>query len=245
MEPQIYRQMHAVEDRHWWFGGRRAIVRSVIEQLPLPARPRILEAGCGTGGNLPLLAACGEVTGLEYDHEAAKLARERQCGTVLQASLADRLPFREGQFDLVVLLDVLEHLDDDTTSLQTLFRHVRPGGFVVITVPAFMFLWSAHDRDHRHKRRYVARELHACVRAAGFEAAQLSYFNTFLFPVIAAVRLCERLRETHAANPDLQLPRPFVNGALRRLFGSERHLIRFVPLPIGVSLLAVGRRPLQ
>lgn len=242
MERAIYRQMHEVEDRHWWFGGRRAIVGSVIDQLPLPARPQILEAGCGTGGNLELLAAHGQVTALEYDHEAARLAKARNRGTVLRASLGDSLPFRDEQFDLVVLLDVLEHLDDDALALRTLFRHVRPGGFVVITVPAFMFLWSAHDRDHQHRRRYIADQLHACVRDAGFEPTLLSYFNTLLFPFIAAVRMCDRLRESRAATPGLGLPAPMLNRALRGLFGSERHLLRFVALPLGVSLLAVGRK---
>jgi SAM-dependent methyltransferase len=241
MDKQIYLNMREVEDRHWWFIGRRRIVESVIQSLQLPHDADILDAGCGTGGNLGLLARYGQVAGVELDATARELANQRQLGEVLPGRLPDGLPFASGSFDLVVLLDVLEHLEDDCASLTALANLLKPGGRIVLTVPAFPLLWSPHDEAHHHKRRYRAATLRAVIERAGLETAYLSYFNTWLFPLIASVRLLQRLLPPGGS--ELAVPAAPVNNALTTLFASEAQLIPQARLPFGVSLLAVLKSP--
>lgn len=242
MDPHIYQQMRSLEDQHWWFAGRRQIVGQMLGSLDLPKRARILDAGCGTGGNLKFLSRFGEVIGVELDDNAATLARERGAWPVLKGSLPDKMPFAGQQFDLIVLLDVLEHIDDDGASLRTLQNLLAPGGYLLLTVPAFPFLWSSHDEDHHHKRRYRAAGLQAIIESTGLRLRYTSYFNTWLFPLVAAIRLARRVFPVGEVGQDVQLPRPAVNRMLKALFSSERHWIGQHRLPFGVSLLAVARK---
>lgn len=243
MERQIYQQMRRVEDRHWWFVGRRRIVAAVIQSLSLPQPARILDAGCGTGGSLALLRRYGRVEGLEMDTMARELANERQLGEILPGHLPDALPFAEQSFDLIVLLDVLEHTADDAASLAALARLLKPGGSIVLTVPAFAFLWGPHDRAHHHRRRYRAATLQATAQRAGLELSYLSYFNSWLFPLITPIRLLQRLLPSLEGGLDLP-PAP-INVLLTRLFSSEGWFIPRWRLPFGVSLLAVLQSPSQ
>lgn len=234
--------MHSLEDHHWWFAGRRRIVGRIISSLHLPPKVRILDAGCGTGGNLRFLSQFGEVTGVELDDNAAALARMRGPWPVLKGSLPEGMPFSGPQFDLIVLLDVLEHIDDDITSLRTLCSLLLPGGYLVLTVPAFPLLWSTHDEEHYHKRRYRAPELRKAIQRGGLELPYLSYFNTWLFPPVAAVRMARRVFPSDKVGRDVRMPGTIINGILKSIFGSERHWIGRVRMPFGVSLLAVARK---
>ena len=243
MHEALYPQMRELEDRHWWFTGRRRIVADVIRRLDLPARARILDAGCGTGGNLPMLANFGDVTGAEFDAEAADLAHARGVCEVVRAGLPDEMPFAPRQFQLISLLDVLEHIDDDCASLQTLADLLTPGGHLLITVPAFPFLWGPHDETHHHKRRYHAAGLHTQIAEAGLNVQWLSYYNSSLFPAVAAVRLLHRLLPAGEVGGELALPPASINAMLESLFAAERHLLGRVGLPFGVSLIAVARKP--
>jgi SAM-dependent methyltransferase len=234
--------MRSLEERHWWFVGRRRIVGEILASLALPGHSRILDAGCGTGGNLQFLSQFGEVTGVELDDGAAALARERGTWPVLKGSLPDGMPFTGQQFDLIVLLDVLEHIDDDGASLRALQGLLAPGGVLVLTVPAFQFLWSPHDEEHHHKRRYRAAGLSGVIRSAGLRLSYLSYFNAWLFPMIAAVRLVRKAFPANDVGRDVQLPGPALNAMLRAVFGSERRWIGRLRMPFGVSLLAVARK---
>ena len=243
MKAELYAQMRELEDRHWWFTGRRRIVAEVIRRMPLPADARILDAGCGTGGNLPMLARFGELTGAEFDAEAARLARRRGVCEVVRAGLPDAMPFSPAQFDLVTLLDVLEHIDDDAASLRTLGGLLAPGGHLLLTVPAFPFLWGPHDEAHHHRRRYRAAGLRAVIEQAGLKVQWLSHYNSALFPAVAAVRLLHRLLPEGPVGDELALPPAPVNRLLEGLFAAERHLLGRVRLPVGVSLIAVARRP--
>ncbi len=243
MHESLYPQMRELEDRHWWFTGRRRIVAGVIRRLHLPAQARILDAGCGTGGNLPMLAGFGELTGAEFAAEAAVLARARGVCEVMRASLPNEMPFTAMQFQLVTLLDVLEHIDDDRASLQTLENLLIPGGHLLITVPAFPFLWGPHDESHHHKRRYRAAGLRALITEAGLDVQWLSYYNSSLFPAVAAVRLLHRLLPTGEAGNELALPPAPINVLLENLFAAEGHLLGRLTLPFGVSLIALARKP--
>lgn len=234
--------MRSLEEMHWWFVARRKIVGAMLASLDLPEDSSILDAGCGTGGNLQFLSQFGEVTGVELDDGAAALARERGTWPVLKGSLPDGMPFAGQQFDLIVLLDVLEHIDDDGASLRALADLLAPGGYLVLTVPAFPFLWSPHDEEHHHKRRYRAAGLREVIQNADLRLSYLSHFNTWLFPMVAAVRLVRKIFPANEVGRDVRLPGPALNGMLQAVFGSERRWIGRLGMPFGVSLLAVARK---
>lgn len=242
MDPRIYVRMRQIEDQHWWFSARRTIVSKVIASLPLPRPARILDAGCGTGGNLASLAAFGNVIGVEAEDAAIDMARSRGVASVYKGSLPDNMPAESAQCDLVVMTDVLEHIDADRESLITIKSLMKAGAHLLLTVPAFPFLWGLHDTQHHHKRRYVAATLRATITAAGLQVVHLSYFNTLLFPLVAAVRLIEKIRPPGNGTGDLELPGPLVNRTLEAIFASERHVLTRASLPFGVSLLAVARK---
>lgn len=240
MDPQVYSRMAAVEDRHWWFVARRRILTSVLSRyVALPAGARLLEAGCGTGGNLAMLGRFGQVAAFEPDATARQLASRKAGVEVRDGLLPDPVPFEDGSFDLVAALDVLEHLDDDLNSLKALRKRLRPGGWVLMTVPAFPFLWSRHDESHHHKRRYRKTALKQVVREAGLEPVKVTYFNTLLFPLVVAVRLAKTLLGREEG--DDALPPGPLNRLLEGIFGIERHLVGRIGLPAGVSLLVLAR----
>jgi SAM-dependent methyltransferase len=241
MDGAIYHCMHEVEDHHWWFSGRRRIVNQLLERLPLPSSPRILDAGCGTGGNLAMLSRFGEVTGIERDHGARAIAIARGPWRIERANFPNEIPAFSDKFDLVVLLDVLEHIDEDAATLRALKRLLAPGGYLVITVPAFQFLWSRHDVEHHHMRRYVASDLRNLIQESGLRIQLLSYYNTWLFPLVAAIRLLDRIFGSQQVGGNLKLPGTMINRILSGVFSSERHVLTRTCLPFGVSLLAVAQ----
>ena len=243
MDPVLYQQMRELEDRHWWFVGRRRIVSALLRRLQLPAEARVLDVGCGTGGNLQMLAHFGALTAVELDEAAAQLARDRGVAPILRGRLPDALPLAEQHFELITLLDVLEHIEDDAATLQTMHRLLAPGGHLLLTVPAFGFLWGPHDEVHHHQRRYRREPLRQLLQANGFHVNQLSYYNTWLFPPAALVRLLRRALPLGKSNAELTLPPAPLNALLAGLFASERFVLPHASLPFGVSLLALVQKP--
>jgi SAM-dependent methyltransferase len=240
MNADIYEKMAQIEDAHWWFVARRKIARRMLASLKLPAQAAILEAGCGTGGNFALLREFGSVHGMELDESARALALRRGPADVRAGRLPEAIPFDGARFDLVVLMDVLEHLEYDLESLRALRARLKPGGWIYATVPALPFLWSAHDTTHHHRRRYVAKSLRQITETAGFKIHFLSYYNTVLFPLAASVRLVDRLRGYDKAHLEIP-PRP-VNWLFEKLFASERHVVGAeCALPVGMSLLMTAQ----
>lgn len=243
MERQVYGRMAELEDGHWWFLARRRILRETLRRYArLPARPRVLEAGCGTGGNLAMLADFGQVSAFEPDAEARRHAAAKGAFEVRDGRMPHDIPFEADSFDLVCAFDVLEHVDDDLASLRALGQRLRPGGWMLLTVPAFPFLWSRHDETHHHKRRYLKAQLLARAREAGVVPVRLTYFNSLLFPLIAGVRLVKNLFGIDGGDDEAVPPLP-LNRLLGAVFASERHLVGRLPLPAGVSLLMLARRP--
>lgn len=239
MELGVYYRMRQIEDDHWWFKGRRDVVREVLASIPLPANSRILDVGCGTGGNLALLSEFGLTTGVEMNPVALAIARERRACPIVAGSLPDGMHV-DGEYQLVTLFDVLEHVDDDFASLKTIAGKLATGGHVLITVPAFPFLWSGHDERHQHRRRYRKRQLTELLRQAGFCPVHVTYYNAWLFPLVAAARLAKRLLGRE--DSDDEMPSPWLNQLLSGVFRSERHFVTRTGFPFGVSLLAVARK---
>lgn len=245
MEQTIYWKMNRLEQEHWWFVSRRSIIETVLQSQvkSLGSHSKILDAGCGTGGNLQLLSSLGcDVIGLEMEPEAAEIARTKSGKTVYIGSLPDQIPFADESFDLIVLLDVLEHIDDDIGVLSSLSAKLKPGGNLLITVPAFSFLWCNHDEAHHHKRRYRLNELVGKMRQCHLYPKYASYFNTWLFPVIALVRITQKRLGFFKKPDDLSMPSPYFNNLLMSVMSSERHILKHGKLPFGVSIMAIAQK---
>lgn len=243
MNPELYDAHDRLEENHWWFEGRRQVIREVMKQHLLPrASRRILDMGCGTGGMFPLLTEFGAVDGAEASPDALERARRKFPGKRIETcALPDGIP--DGTWDLVTAFDVVEHLDQPIESLRNMREHLAWDGQMVITVPAFQFLWSSHDEVNHHRRRYDRVQLVSHLSSAGLKVTFTSYFNSWLFPAVAAARLVQRvLPARKEATGNLDETREPINAALKALFGSEKHLVKRASLPFGVSLIAVAQR---
>ena len=205
---------------------------------------RVLDIGCGTGTNLELLREFGEVEGVDGELAAVEICYDRGEERVRHAP-GQTLPFPDGAFDLVSLMDVIEHAEDDQDILREAWRVLAPGGLALVTVPAYMWMWGAQDTIAHHHRRYSRPLLLASLARVGFVPLRASYFNTLLFPPIAAARLIRRLLPTPTSvRSDFELNRPgSLNTLLARLFGLEAGLLRRRSLPFGVSIVALAARP--
>lgn len=254
MEPD-YVAAHLREDRdHWWFRGRRAVLRGVLQATLPRARLRLVEIGCGSGALLPVAAEFGDAVGVEASGDFLEAARQRGF-TVLSGSLPDRLPLEPGAWDAVLLFDVLEHIEHDRAALRAVWRILRPGGWLICTVPAYNWLWTSHDETLGHWRRYTAGEMRRLAAESGFHLVRVTYFNTLLALPIVAVRLLGS-RRTRGLTPgawgpragtrrshDLIRPAPLLNALLARIFSAEATFLGWMNLPFGVSVLLVARRP--
>jgi SAM-dependent methyltransferase len=245
MDRDFYPAYYELEGRHWWFLGRRELVVRVLEQrLPAGRAARILDFGCGTGALLADLDRFGSVAAVDADPSAVEFCRARGRAEVQLVVPGASLPFDDGAFDGVLALDVVEHIDDDVATLSELRRVLRPGGLAVVAVPAFMFLWGRQDEVSHHRRRYTARSLRRALGAAGLRIDRLSYFNTALFPAVAAVRLGRRLlRAPVRVQSDFEVGPERLNKVLAAVFRAEARLVARRNLPFGVSLLALATRP--
>lgn len=240
MEPAAYIEMAEIQSRHWWFTGRRAILTSTIGQLRLPSNARILEIGCGTGGNLDMLATFGEVSAFDMEESARVLADKKTGGThdIRAGHCPDNIPFQGERFDLICLFDVLEHIEQDTETLAAIHSLLADNGRILVTIPAYGWLYGAHDKFLHHHRRYSARDIRQRVHATGYRLVRLSHFNTLLFPLAAVVRVKERLLGSNVAAGS-RVPSEPINGLLRTIFAAERTWLKHFDLPFGVSLLCV------
>jgi SAM-dependent methyltransferase len=252
MQQHTYAIMRRVEETHWWFAGRRQIIRSFLErvchdlktaharQSPQDSPLNILDVGCGTGANLEMLAEFGEAEGVDLSSAALSFCRERGLQNVKQGE-AEALPYASSSFDLVTGLDVVEHLDDDLAGLKEMWRVLRPGGRALVFVPAFMFLWGVQDDISHHRRRYTIDQLKRVVREAGFEVERASYVNISFFMPILIGRLLMRATGFRPASEN-NLTIGALNGLLGRLLGAESSILRHVNFPFGVSAICVARR---
>jgi SAM-dependent methyltransferase len=236
--------MLEVDEQHWWYRGRRRIIASELERLELPADARVLDAGCGSGRTMVDLRRYGQVVGIELSEDAAEIARERDCGQVVIGRV-EQLPWESDSFDLITCLDVIEHTPDDGAALRELLRVCKPGGWALLTVPAYPSLWSSHDEANHHYRRYSRRSLRAATIGAGWDLERVTSFNSLLLAPAAAFRLAQRRRSPNGdggASPELRIGPPWLNAALEAPMRLEaRWLARGRTLAAGLSLMVVLR----
>ena len=237
MEAAEYDRMAKVEERHWWFRARLAVVRTFLKRYVPPGIG--LDCSCGTGMTLKSLQPWVQM-GADLHGSALKHSRARGLPRLMQADLR-KLPLAEGSLDVVTSLDTLEHIEEDEQALAEIFRVLKPGGYGLFTVPAHPWMFSAHDRALHHVRRYRRGEFRQKVSAAGFEIRKYRYINTALFPLVALVRLVSRGEGTKSDTE--KVPAGAINFALYAAFASEKFLLPWIPSLWGVSLLCLARKP--
>ncbi len=245
MQTEMYDSMYRIETGHWWFRGKRDIVLSLAR--PLLSRsenPKLIDFGCGCGAMLAALEQYGETTGVDTSEVALSYCRTRFGGELRRMDLSAPMTPWE-RYDLGVALDILEHIERDDLAAANIFALLREGGCCIVTVPAFQWLWTSHDVNCMHKRRYGKKQLTELLRGAGFRVRYISYYNFRLFLPAAAVRLLSRLlhidRDSAAEN---HFRDSAVNGMLYRIFSGEKKAVsRGRRFPFGLSLIALAEKP--
>tara|TARA_R110001599_G_scaffold113353_4_gene278536 strand:- start:31215 stop:31952 length:738 start_codon:yes stop_codon:yes gene_type:complete len=239
MDRVIYDRMAEYDSVHWWYRGRRKILAKYIERSAnLTADARILEIGCGTGHNLAMLGQFGSVDAIEIDRSSRIIASRRLGQPVLWAPLPELSGIERGGYDLIAVLDVLEHIKDDVAALQSIADCLKPGGKILITVPAHQWMWTGHDAANHHYRRYSRASLAKSLQAAGLRGDRLNYMNSLLFPLAVASRLHAKLTGKEGSD-DAMLPKP-INSLLETIFSLERHSIGRIQLLPGLSLATLA-----
>ncbi len=245
MKKEMYQHIQNVEQTHWWYVARRKIIFDwVLQVLAQYHNPRILDIGCGTGFNIEYLQANGyqQVTGLDFSPEGLSFCRSRHLSN-LSCGDGARPPFSDASFEVIMALDLIEHLADDVQALQELARLLKPHGSLVIFTPAFNFLWGLQDDVSHHYRRYTAGELLQKLTGVGLKVNKLTYANTFLFPLILAGRTALRLSGNNIrGTSENDLHPGWSNNLLQAVFAAERPLLRHLNLPFGVSLLCIAQK---
>ncbi len=241
MDPAQYASMADLDDKHWWSRARRDILADVLErELKPQADRRILEIGCGTGFNLAMLARFGTVDGVELYGPSREIASRRLGRPVIDSRLPELSDLPHESYDLIALLDVLEHIEDDRGALAAIAGRLNPGGRILLTIPQHPWMWTDHDEVCHHVRRYTKSTLRAAAAGLGLKFDMLQNFNSLLFPLAAADRLAARMTDRKQGADTM--PSPFVNSLFESIFGFERHLVGRLPMPPGVSLIALLSR---
>ncbi|MDB5677438.1 class I SAM-dependent methyltransferase [Sphingomonas bacterium] len=239
MDRIVYDRMAEHDSTHWWYTARRDILHDYIaREAGLPKDARILEIGCGTGHNLAMLAQFGSVDAIEIDPAARDIASKRLGKPVGDAPLPALTGIERGAYDMIAVLDVVEHIEDDVAALKAMKECLKPGGKILIAVPAHQWMWSAHDVVNHHHRRYSKATLKAAIDAAGLAPKKLGYFNSLLFPLAAAARVAGRM--TGRDDSDDSPPAKPLNKLFEAIFRLERHLVGRVPMTPGVSILTLA-----
>jgi SAM-dependent methyltransferase len=248
MQTEGFRVTREFEADHWWFRSRRDLIRMQVSRAAAEVggegrKLRLLDFGCGTGFNLKLLSEFGEVTGADRFRPEDEPFRLEHGFPMLD--VGRDLPSRGGHFDLVTALDVLEHLDDDVAGLRTLDRLLAPGGQIIVTVPAYQWLWGGEDIISEHRRRYTSQELQRCAASAGMQVEFLSYFNLCILPAVTSVVWGRRLLTPNGpAKSSLSTPPRWLNEALYNLTAREAALVgsQSLRMPAGASIICRMRR---
>lgn len=242
MKSEYYATLNAVQERHWWYAARRTILEKVLRVVFDAGVPKgnLYDLGCGVGANLNVLEKFGPTVGVDMSPEAVTFCHERGLNNVVQADLNALGGIADESGSVVVLADVIEHLDVEAPCLRAAHRALAPNGALIVTVPAYMFLWGPADDLNHHRRRYTDSQLRRVIEPL-FEIEHLTYFNTLLFGLIVAGRLFERAFN-RSGDDMAHLPPSPVNCALQTLFASEANVVPRRRLPFGGSILCVARK---
>jgi SAM-dependent methyltransferase len=242
VDTDYYATLDSVQEQHWWYSARRTILERVLQRVQQEGLPAgtLYDLGCGVGANLPVLEKFGPTIGVDMSAEAVEFCRRRGRSNVRQANLSDLQGIADGSGSVVVLADVIEHIDDERPCLEAAYRALAPGGVLIVTVPAYMFLWGPSDELNHHKRRYTADGLRRVIEPK-FRIDHLTYFNTLLFGLVAAGRAAEVLLR-RGGDDTAKLPPAPLNRALAAVFRTEASIVPRRRLPFGVSLLCVARK---
>ncbi len=244
MQQHTYAIMNRVEDSHWWYVGRRAILESFLETIAADLQTtnnnlRILDVGCGTGGNLEMLANFGAAEGVDVSDDALEFCQSK--GLTVHKGLAEKLPFADESFDVATALDVVEHLDDDIAGLAEMFRILKKGGKTLIFVPAFMWLWGVQDDVSNHRIRYTKKQITERLQKAGFEIERATYANwTFFAPILGGRTLMKLTGIKPESENNVNISA--LNGIFGKLFGVEKHWLKRANFPFGVSIVIVAKK---
>ncbi len=243
MEKDEYKMMHDIEQSYWWFVGKQFLVKSILERYSLNRlkNDQLLDIGCGTGAILKLLQNYGIAYGVELSTNAIRFLKRRDLNLVVRSDASQSIPFKENTFSAITCLDVLEHLDNDFTLLNEMVRVCKPGGHIVLTVPAFSVLWSPHDAALHHRRRYTREQMLKKACRLNCTVLKSSYYNTALIlPILVARKLKLFFSNKQNVRSDffIHIPR-LINALLTLLFVSEIRCLQFLNFPFGVSLFLV------
>jgi SAM-dependent methyltransferase len=246
MEKKIYGFLYDVEIKHWWFVGRRKYVNRLLQKyLPVKNTIELAEVGCGSGASLEMFSKYGTVDAMEMDEEALKRAKVRASGYVRRFEkgwLPENMQLNN-TYDAVVALDVIEHIDDDVGSLKVLGDALKPDGKILLTVPAYQWMWSTHDDVNHHKRRYSRALLTRRLNDAGFNVLYISYFNALMFPLAVIIRMLQRISPSNEGVIDeYKMPSKIVNNILGWIFSLESYLAGWIQVPFGLSIAAVAEK---
>ncbi len=240
MQEKLYEEMYELEEKHWWFKSKREIILKLIAQNISP-NATIVDCGCGCGYLLTCLELYGRVKGIDFSETALTYSAKNFKGELMQGDLQQQLPLDLESVDMAVALDVIEHLEDDEKGIENIKHILKVGGKAIITVPAFGFLWSYHDEEHMHKRRYSIKEMKKLLMKSGFSIDYISYYNFWLFIPICIARFLKKNVVSHKS--DANMPNKYVNGVLEKIFSSEMIFInRRIKLPFGVSIVVVATK---
>ena len=244
MQQHTYAIMNRVEDSHWWFVGRRAILESFLGKIHSALGTRhsalkFLDVGCGTGANLEMLAKFGAAEGVDVSDDALEFCKAK--GLKAHKGLAESLPFEDESFDVVTALDVVEHLDDDLAGLKEMRRVLKKGGKTLIFVPAFMWLWGVQDDISNHRIRYTRKQITERLKTAGFEIERATYANwTFFAPIFAGRTLMKITGIKPESENNVNISA--LNGIFGKIFSAERLWLQNFDFPFGVSIVIVAKK---
>tara|TARA_B100002052_G_C15767985_1_gene545591 strand:+ start:81 stop:827 length:747 start_codon:yes stop_codon:yes gene_type:complete len=240
MDRKNYDAEISLEKYHWWYVTRRSILKNICDNyIKNKKELSILEIGCGSGGNLSLLSKYGELYAMESDDFAIKNANSKKICEVRKGMLPDNIPYGKS-FDIICLFDVLEHIQDDRLSLQTVNKYLNSDGKIILTVPAYMFLWSGHDIASHHKRRYTKGQIHQLLESTGFKKSYSSYFFSILFTILAPIRIIQKLLDRKIVRHDIKRENSILNYLMIKIFSIESKLLPYFSLPFGVSIVTIA-----
>ncbi|UOG74691.1 class I SAM-dependent methyltransferase [Hymenobacter tibetensis] len=247
MDLAYEQKYHQLEEQHWWFAGRRDAIRKLIHRMQVPLQADILEIGCSAGPLQQILHTDGytSLTGIDISENAIALAKQRGVPNVSVMDGA-KLDFADASFDFVLASDVLEHIEDEELAVREWTRVLRPGGRMLVFVPAFQMLWTHHDEVNHHYRRYTAAHLRRVLQQADLEVERSSYWNSTLFFPASVVRLAKRVYSRPVSDTadtgDLQQFPGWLNSLFSRLLKTENTFLKYGSFPVGVSVFALGRK---